>query len=168
MNEPLLTSASFFVHLRATIFYVAADEIEPKDSDWGKIASTPGIYVLGKRFDRFYEVVVDESYIPWLLYHKFRFLNRAELEFLLCYDPTQPTKVEVEVYGWGGFYVRSLGNIFKAIWSRHSQGLESCLRSIATPALQTALEWAILDRDIQVDLWIFLFMSKSTDGHSDI
>jgi hypothetical protein len=81
---------------------VAADEIEPKDSGWGKTISTPGIYVLGKRFDRFYEVVVDESYTPWLLYHRFRFLDKAEFEFLFCYDPTQPTKTEVEAYGWGG------------------------------------------------------------------
>jgi hypothetical protein len=131
---------------------VAADEIEPKDSGWGKTISTPGIYVLGKRFDRFYEVVVDESYTPWLLYHKFRFLDKAEFEFLFCYDPTQPTKTEVEAYGWGGFYVRFLENAFKAIWSRRSQGLELCLRSIAPSDLQTALEWAILNRDIQVNL----------------
>jgi hypothetical protein len=78
---------------------VAADEIEPKDSDWGKIALIPRIYVLGKRLDRFYEVVINESHIPWLLRHKFRFLDKAEFEFLFRYDPTQPTKIEVEVYG---------------------------------------------------------------------
>ena len=56
---------------------MATDEIEAEDSDWGKISSTPGIYLLGKRRDGFYEVVVDESYIPWLLRHKFRFCEEV-------------------------------------------------------------------------------------------
>ncbi|KAH8792194.1 hypothetical protein F5882DRAFT_437771 [Hyaloscypha sp. PMI_1271] len=77
-----------------------------------------------------------------------QFLDKAEFEFLFCYDPTQPTKTEVEVYGWGGFYLRFLGNAFKALWSRRSQGLELCLRSLAPSDLQTAIEWAILNRDI--------------------
>ncbi|KAH6667756.1 hypothetical protein B0J14DRAFT_567126 [Halenospora varia] len=132
--------------------YVATDEIEAEDSDWGKIASTPGIYVLWKRPDGFYEVIVDESYIPWLLQHKFRFLNKAEFEFLVGYDPTQPTGIEVDVYGVRGarrrFYVRFLENAFKAIWSRRSRGLELCLRSIVPPYLEIALEWAVLSRDI--------------------
>jgi hypothetical protein len=129
---------------------VTEDNIEAEDSGWGKITSTLGIYVLGKRFDGFYEVAIDESYLPWLLRHKFGFLDKAAFEFRFCYDPTQPTKTEVEVYGWGGFYVRFLTNAFKAIWSRRSQGLELCLRSIAPSDLQTALEWAILNRDIEV------------------
>ncbi|KAG4434990.1 hypothetical protein IFR05_009515 [Cadophora sp. M221] len=76
--------------------YVAANEIEPKDSGWDKITLTPGIYVLGKRFDGFYEVVVDESYIPRLLITTFGSSTRLRFEFLFCYDPTQPTKTEVE------------------------------------------------------------------------
>jgi hypothetical protein len=133
---------------------VATDEIDAKESGWGKIASTPGIYVLGKRLDRFHEVVIDESYIPWLLDRNFLFLDKAEFEFLFCYDPTQPTEIEVDVYGvWGArrrSYVRFLENAFKAIWSRRSKGLKLCLRSIAPPYLETALEWAILSNDILV------------------
>lgn len=130
------------------LYYVAADEFEPKDSGWSKIASTPGIYVLGKRLDGFYEVAVDEPYIPWFLHHNFRFLDKAGFELQFCYDPTQPTKAELEVYGWGGFHVRFLQNAVEAIWSSRSQGLELCLRSIAPSVLQIALEWAILSRDI--------------------
>jgi hypothetical protein len=140
---------------------VATDEIEPEDSDWAKIASTPGIYVLGKRLDRFYEVVVDESYVPWLLHHKFRFLDKAQFEFQFCYDPTQPTEGEVKVYGVLGArrrsYVHFLENAFEAIWSRCSRGLELCLRSIVPPYLQTALEWAILSRDILVNPAYFVY-----------
>ncbi|ESZ98567.1 hypothetical protein SBOR_1017 [Sclerotinia borealis F-4128] len=58
--------------------YMAADDIEPQDSDWSKAVSTPGIYVLGKRVDRFYEIAIDELYIPWLFHHKFQFLNSIE------------------------------------------------------------------------------------------
>ncbi|KAF7861554.1 hypothetical protein EAF04_008116 [Stromatinia cepivora] len=45
-------------------------------------------------------------------------------------------------------YVRFLENAFKAIWSRRSRRLKLCLRSIAPPYLETALEWAILSCDI--------------------
>ncbi|KAF4632607.1 hypothetical protein G7Y89_g5518 [Cudoniella acicularis] len=64
------------------------NEIEVEDSDWGKIALTPGIYVLGKRLDGYYEVIVDKSCIPWLLGHNFLFLDKAEFEFLFGYDLT--------------------------------------------------------------------------------
>ena len=128
------------------------DEFEADNSDWGNIASTPGIYVLGKRFDGHYEVTADESHIPWLLDHNFLFLDKTEFKFLFCYDPTQPTETELEVHGWGGFYARFLENAFKAIWSRRSKGLRSCLRSLASPSLKTALEWAILSNDILVIL----------------
>jgi hypothetical protein len=98
---------------------VAIDEIELKDSGWGQRASSPGIYILGKRFDGFYEVVIDESYIPWLLDHNFLFLGKAEFEFLFYYNPTQPTEIEVEVYSVLGArrrsYIRFLENAFKAI-----------------------------------------------------
>jgi hypothetical protein len=77
---------------------VTTDEIEADDSDWGKIASTPGIYVLGKRLDGYHEVIVNKSYIPWLLDHNFLFLDKAEFESLLGYDPTQLTKIEVDAY----------------------------------------------------------------------
>ncbi|KAH9205061.1 hypothetical protein DL95DRAFT_397986, partial [Leptodontidium sp. 2 PMI_412] len=130
------------------LYYVAADEIEPTDSGWGKIASTTGAYKLGKRFDNLYEVAVDESYIPWLFHHKIQFFDKAKFELQFFYDPTQPTTTEWEVYGWGGLYFRFLGNAFQAIWSGRSQGLELCLRSIAPTDLCTAIEWAILSRDI--------------------
>lgn len=145
------------------------DEIESNDSDWGKIASTPGIYVLRKRLDAYYEVTVDESCILWLLDHNFLFLDKAEFEFLFGYDPTQPTKIEVDVYGvWGAkrrSYARSLENSFKAIWSRRSRGLRLCLRSITPPYLETALEWAILSNDILVILSLISFMSHNTDRY---
>jgi hypothetical protein len=67
---------------------VTTDEIEADDSDWAKIASTPGIYVLGKRRDGFYEVIVNESYIPWLRHHNFLFLDKAKFKFLFYYDLT--------------------------------------------------------------------------------
>ena len=130
---------------------MAAGEIEAEDSGWDKITSTPGIYVLGKRPDRFYEVVIDEAYNSWLLGHNFQYLNKAEFELVFGHDPTQPTKTEVEIYGWGALYVRFLENAFKGIWSRRGRGLDSCLRSIAPSDLQTALEWAILSRDILVN-----------------
>jgi hypothetical protein len=155
---------------------VAADEFEPKDSGWGEIVSTPGIYVLGKRLDGFYEVVADESYIPWLLHYKIRFLDKALFKFQFGYDPTQPTEAEVKAYGvgiWGarrrsargGSYARFLENAFKAIWSRRSRGLELCLRSIAPSDLQTALEWAILSRDILVNPLLVSFMGNNADRH---
>jgi hypothetical protein len=148
---------------------VRTDEIEVDDSDWGKIATTPGIYVFGKRLDGYYEVIVDESCIPWLFDHNFLFLDKAEFEFLFGYDPTQPTKIEVDVYGvWGArrrSYVRFLENAFKAIRSRRSKGLKLCLRSIAPPYLETALEWAILSNDILVIPLFISFMSHNTDRH---
>jgi hypothetical protein len=148
---------------------VTTDEIEADNSDWAKIASTPGICVLGKRCDSFYEVIVDESYIPWLRHHNFLFLDKAEFEFLFCYDPTQPTKIEVDVYGVlearRRSYVRFLENAFKAIWSRRSKGLKLCLRSIAPPYLETALEWAILSNDIRVISLLISFISNNTDSY---
>jgi hypothetical protein len=66
---------------------MAIDEIELKDSGWGQIALSLGIYILGKRFNGFYEVVINELYIPWLLNYNFLFLGKAEFEFLFCYDP---------------------------------------------------------------------------------
>jgi hypothetical protein len=149
--------------------YVASDAIEEEDSDWSRIASTPGIYILGKRLDGFYEVVVDESYIPWLLHRNFQFLDKAEFEFLICYDPTQPREIEVNVYGVLGArrrsYLRFLENAFKAIWSRPSRGLKLCLRSIVPPYLETALEWAILSCDILVVPLLISFMSNNTDRY---
>jgi hypothetical protein len=138
--------------------YVGRDEIEPQDSEWAKIGSAPGIYILGKRYDRFYEVLVDPSYLPWLRRHNYRFLDKFYFEACFCYDPTQPTEAEVEVYGvWAAarrFHARFLENAFKAIWSRGSLGLESCLRSIALSTLQIPLEWAILCRDILVNSFL--------------
>jgi hypothetical protein len=148
---------------------VTTDEIEAENSDWGKIASTPGIYVLGKRLDGYHEVIVDESCIPWLLDHNFLFLDKAEFEFLFDYDPTQPKKIEVEVYGVCGArrrsYVRFLENALEAIWYRRSKGLKSCLRSIAPPYLEIALEWAILSNDILVIPLLISFMSHNTDRY---
>jgi hypothetical protein len=148
---------------------VATDKIELEDSGWAQIASTPGIYVLGKRLDGFYEVVIDESYIPWLRRHNYLFLDKAEFEFLFCYDPTQPTKTEVDVYGaWGArrrSYIRFLENAFKAIWSRRSKGLKLCLRSIAPPYLETALERVILNNDILVIPLLISFISNNTDSY---
>ena len=145
------------------------DEFEADNSDWGKIASTPGIYVLGKRPDGHYEVTADESHIPWLLDHNFLFLDKAEFEFLFRYDPTQPMEIEVEVYGVLGarrrFYASSLENAFKAIWSRRNKGLKLCLRSIVPPYLKAALEWAILSNDILVILLLISFVSHSTDRY---
>lgn len=148
---------------------MAADKIELKDSGWGQIASTPGIYVLGKRLDGYYEVIVDKSCIPWLLDHKFLFLDKAEFEFLFDYDPTQPTKIEVDVYSvWGArrrSCARFLENSFKAIWSRRSKGLKLCLRSIAPPYLETALERVILNNDILVIPLLISFISNNTDSY---
>jgi hypothetical protein len=148
---------------------VTTNEIEADDSDWGKIASTPGIYVLGKRFDGYHEVIVDESCIPWLLDHNFLFLDKAEFEFLFGYDPMQPTKIEVDVYGvWGArrrYCARFLENSFKAIWSRRSKGLKLCLRSITPLYLETALEWAILSNDILVIPLLISFVSHNTDRY---
>jgi hypothetical protein len=146
---------------------VKTDEIEADDSDWGKIASAPGIYVLGKRLDGYYEVIVDESCIPWLLDHSFLFLDKADFEFLFGYDPTQPRKKEVDVYGVLGArrrsYVCFLDNAFNAIWSRRSEGLKLYLRSIAPLDLETALERAILSNDILVTPLLTSFMSHNTD-----
>jgi hypothetical protein len=142
---------------------VTTDEIEADDSDWGRIASTPGIYVLGKRLDGYHEVIVDESCITWLLNHNFLFLNKAEFEFLVGYDPTQPTKIEVDEYGVS--CARFLENSFKAIWSRRSKGLKLCLRSITPPYLETALEWAILSNDILVIPLFISFVSHNTDRY---
>ncbi|KAG4412400.1 hypothetical protein IFR04_014468 [Cadophora malorum] len=155
--ERTLLDISQLFHTRPSnnswkLFYVTKDEFEADNSDWGKIASTPGIYVLGKRPDGHYEVTADESHIPWLLDHNFLFLDKAEFEFLFRYDPTQPMEIEVEVYGVLGarrrFYASSLENAFKAIWSRRNKGLKLCLRSTVPPFLKTALEWAILSNDI--------------------
>ncbi len=148
---------------------MTADKIEADDSDWGKIASTPGIYVLGKRLDGYYEVIVDESCIPWLLDHNFLTLDKAEFEFLFNYDPTQPRKIEVDMYGvyeaTRRSYFRFLDNAFKAIWSRRSKGLKLCLRSITPPYLKTALEWAILSNDILVIPLLISFVSHNTDRY---
>lgn len=140
---------------------MAAGELEQEDSGWAKIKSTPGIYVFSQRSDGFYEVVVDKSYISWLRQHNFRFLDKAKFECVFRYDPTQPTEAEFKVYGIHEARKKShnrfLYNAFKAIWSRWSRGLELCLRSIAPSHLQTALEWAILDRDILVSLFLILY-----------
>jgi hypothetical protein len=172
--ERTLLDISRLVHTRPSnnpwkLLYVTTDEIEADDSDWGKIASTPGIHVLGKRLDGYYEVIVDESCIPWLLNYNFPFLDKAEFEFRSGYDPIQPTKKEVDVYGvWGArrrSYVCFLENAFKAIWSRRSKGLKLCLRSIAPLHLKTALERAILSNDILVIPLLISFMSHNTDRY---
>ncbi len=148
---------------------MTTNEIEAEDSGWGQIASTPGIYVFGKRLDGYYEVIVDESCIPWLLDHNFLFQDKAEFEFLFGYDPTQPTKIEVDLYGVLGARRRScarfLDNSFKAIWSRRSKGLKLCLRSITPPYLKTALERAILSNDILVIPLLISFVSHNTDRY---
>ncbi|KAH8591182.1 hypothetical protein B0O99DRAFT_632669 [Bisporella sp. PMI_857] len=113
--------------------YVAAG------SGWTKVASTPGIHIFGK-FDNFYEIVLDDAYFQWLHNHGFQLLDKAQFEVQFGYDPT---KREPELGR------RFLDNAFTAIWSRRSPGLDMLLRSIAPSHLQIALEWAILNRDIQ-------------------
>jgi hypothetical protein len=135
---------------------VPTDQIEPDNSDWDKIKSVPGIYVVGKCCDgKFYEVAVYESYIPWLLLYKFEF--ERDLDF----DRTKPTDAEVQVYGALAARRRAqshfLQNAFKAIWSGRGRGLELHFRRIAPPQLQIPLEWAILYHDVLVTRCSFIY-----------
>lgn len=133
------------------ICYLAGDAIEPVHSDWAQVASAPGICILGRRFDHFYEVLINDSYFPWLRRHNFEFFNKAQFEALCCHDPILPSRIELDVYGWATFYTRFIKNASKAIRERQNKGLELCLRSIAPDYLRPALEWAILRRDIKVN-----------------
>lgn len=131
--------------------YVPTDQIEPKISDWYQIKSARGLYVVGKCCNgNFYEVAVHESYIPWLLRHKFKFLP------YLDFDRTKPADAEVRVYGIRAARRRArisfLRNIINAIRSGRSPGLVSYFRRIVPSPLRVSLEWAILNHEILVNL----------------
>jgi hypothetical protein len=132
-------------------YYVPTDEIEPDNSDWDQLKSAPGIYVVGKcHDDKFYEVAINGSYIPWL--HEFVF------ELDLDYDRTEPREAEVRVHGvWTArmkTQARFLQNAINAVWTRRDQGLELYYRHIAPSQLRIPLEWAILNRDVVVNSFL--------------
>jgi hypothetical protein len=43
------------------------------------------------------------------------------LQNIGCHDPTKPSRIEVDVYGWGTFYVRFLKNASKAIREKQDE-----------------------------------------------
>jgi hypothetical protein len=133
---------------------VPVDQIEPKNSPWDQLQSARGIFIAGKSNDgTFYRVAVNEGYLRWLRFHKYKF----ELDL----EPLEPAEAEIRCQGkWVAkcnAEDQFLQDAVEAIFSGRGPGLESSYRKIAPPPRRIQFECASLSHDVLVGLSLFIY-----------
>jgi hypothetical protein len=145
---------------------IPEDQLEPIQSKWHQLESTPGVHI-GSKIYNLYQAVVNESYIPWLSSNKFGFEK---------IDPKKPLHVEGCLKGiltakWDAD-ARYVSDAIKAIVGRPYPGLELCYLISASALQELEIEWAVLNHNLVAAPFLcgtpLTFLSSLTIGFESI